>query len=167
MQQNKRSVLLLGKTSWLMILALSASSAMAAPIHGGERFAPVSVVIGQGVRVVVANVRIPDAGAPTDPCPVVVRFLGADGTLIGAEQAVSLAPGASISVAAAPLSVAGGAATLLVRAIVSVAGSSDPGNLCALKSGLEMFDIRTGSTMVTVSGKLCVGAAACSTPLGQ
>jgi len=165
MQQNKQSVFLLSKTSWLMILALSASSALTAQ-QQAERFAPVSVVIGQGVRVLVANVRVPDAGAPTDACPVVVRFFAADGTPIGADQNVSLSPGASISVAAASISVPASLAAV-VRAIVSLAGSSDPGSLCALKSGVEVFDIRTSATMFIVPGKSCLGAAACSTPLGQ
>jgi hypothetical protein len=147
------------KTAWLMILLLAVPAhALRPPLMGGERFAPVTLSAGQGLRVVVANVRIPAAGAATDACPAVVRFYAADGTEIGADQDVSLAPGASISVSA-------GSATGLVRAIVSVANLTDPSALCALKSVMEVFNTSTGATLFLVPGQSCLGAAVCSSDL--
>jgi hypothetical protein len=61
----------------------------------GERFVPVTLVSGQSIRAVIADVRIPNPGDSTDPCGVMVSFLGADGSLIGGVQTVELAPGAS------------------------------------------------------------------------
>src|SRR6266481_2627941 len=93
------------------------------PLGGGERFPAVSLIDGQGVRVVLSNVLVPAAGTTPSECPVLVRFFGADGTLIGDARTVRLKPGASVSVPAAPSSG-------LVRAIVSVtADASNPNKI--------------------------------------
>ena len=126
--------------------------------QGGERFAPLSVASGQGLRTVVANVRVPATGKPTTACPVVVRFFDFTGALIGAEHDFPLAPGASMAVTAP-------GATGLVRVIVSVSGLTDPMSLCALKSGVELFDSSTAKTLILVEGQACVGAARCASPL--
>ena len=113
----------------------------AATLIRGERFAPVSVAAGQGLRVVVANVRIPGSGESTAACPTVVQFFDSTGALIGAEQDFPLAPGASMSIT-------GAGAAGLVRVIVSASELTDSNGLCALKSNVELFDSSSGKTLI-------------------
>lgn len=142
------------------MIALVAATAAYAPVgpvlsRWGERFAPISVASGQGLRLVVANVRVPAPGEPTTACPAVVRFFDSTGALIGAENDFPLAPGASLAVSAP-------GAYGLVRAIISVSGLMDPNGLCALKSNVELFDSGTGKTLILFAGQSCLGAAECA-----
>src|SRR5258708_208669 len=106
------------KTARLAMALLAASSAAwALPAVGGERSAPVTLAAGQGLRVIVANVRLLTASASPDACPMLVRFFGTDGAPLGTEQDASLPPGVSISITAIPY-------TGLARAIVSVNNST-------------------------------------------
>jgi hypothetical protein len=136
------------------------------PIGGGERFPAVSLFDGQGVRVVLSNVLVPASGTTPTECPVLVRFFGADGALIGDARTVRLRPGASVSVPAAPSSG-------LVRAIVSVTADAsnpnkiaDPRGICAIRTTLEVFDVGTGRTLFLIpSSNACLGNGACSATL--
>lgn len=156
--------LLMRMSILLAALALSPGLTLADATHpprqGGERFAAVSVTSGQGLRIVVANVRIPGAGEVTDACPFIVRFFGTDGSLIGAEQDLSLAPGTSMAV-----TVVG--ATGLVRAIVSLPNFADPSRICALRNTMEVFNASTSTTLFLVPGEACLGEVLCGAPLAK
>jgi hypothetical protein len=89
---------------------------------------------------------------PSRPCQVQVSFFGADGSLIGNATTVQLKAGESTSVPASQPS-------KLVRAVVSVGDVVDPAKLCALKTRVEIFDVQTGTTFVSVSGD-SIGATA-------
>jgi hypothetical protein len=123
----------------------------------GERFAAVTLQVGQNARVTVSNVLVPPQGAPHADCPVIVRFFAADGALLGSEKEVDLKAGASTSI------VAEGASAGLVRAIVSLKG--DPQSVCAIKASVEVFDAKTGATQAALPGKECIGNGECSAPL--
>lgn len=123
----------------------------------GERFASVTLQSGQNARVTVANVLVPAKGATPAACPVLVRFFGPDGNLLGSEKEIGLTAGASTSIAAEAPSAG------LVRAIVSVKG--DPQSVCAIKASFEVFDVRTGATQAVLPGKECLGNGECSAPL--
>ena len=125
---------------------------------GGERFAAVNVVVGENVRVVVSNVVNPTAEAKANACPLVIRFFDSKGALIGGEHSLAVAAGESGSVAGA--SQAG-----LIRAIVSVENFSDPKKICAVKTALELFDVRTGATRLVIPSEVCLGNAACGAPI--
>lgn len=151
----------------LIILALGTPSAAVPrppkPMPGnnaGERFPAVTISGGQGIRVVVANVRIPDPGTSSAPCSLTVRFLDAAGGLVGNVQTVQLAPGAAKSVAVA-------SANGPVRALVRLTDVADVGNLCAVRNLVEVFDMHTAATIFAVPGATCLGGAPCNTRLAR
>ena len=125
---------------------------------GGERFAAVSVGAGQGLRAVVSNVVVPAAGAEIEACPVLVRFFGADGKLVGQAQTVQLMPGQSSSVSA-PLVAA------LTRAVVSIVDFTDPHRMCAVRTSLELFDAHSGNAIAVITAGRCIGNGRCSTSM--
>jgi hypothetical protein len=127
-------------------------------VRPGERFAPVTVVRGQGIRVTVANLLMPTDEAKPISCPLLVRFFGSDGLMIGPAHQVSLKAGDAISVSDA--SVPAG----LVRAVVNIKDFSDPNGNCAVKANLEVFDAATDATKVLIAGDDCHGNGECIPP---
>lgn len=142
------------------LLALAAAAPALAARNGGERFSPVMIVGGQGVRANVSNLQapFPTATVALIPCPVDVGFFSGDGGQIGSTQTIELAPGASMSVPA--VSPPPG----LVRAEVSIADTTKA-QFCALKADLEVFDAASGATRFAVPSEACLGLGRCATPL--
>jgi hypothetical protein len=118
----------------------------AAPAAEGARFAAMSLADGMGLRAIVSNVLAPANGTQLAPCQVQVSFIGADGSLIGDATTKQLKPGESTSVAASH-------PPKLVRAIVNIGAVVDPAKVCALRTSVEIFDIQTGATFVSVPGE--------------
>ena len=121
----------------------------------GVRFAAMSLTKDQGVRAVISNVLVPANDAHLAPCQVQVSFFGADGSLIGDPTTVQLKAGESTSVPAVHPS-------KLVRAIVSIDDAVDSAKACALKTRVEIFDLQTDTTFVSVPGKSIGGNSECS-----
>jgi hypothetical protein len=150
------------KASLLAALAFTISSSAAqadelSPRTEGARFAAVSLTNGLGVRAIISNVIATANGAHLTPCQVQVSFVGADGSLIGAATTVQLKPGESTSVPASHPS-------KLVRAIVSVGDVADPAKVCELRTSLEVFDLQTGTTYVSVPGEFHGSDSECRAP---
>ena len=122
-------------------VALSAS-----PRVEGARFAAMSLTGGQGARAIVSNVLAPANGTQLAPCQVQVSFFGADGSLIGKPTTAQLKAGESISIPASNPS-------KLVRAVVSIGDVVDSAKVCALRTSVEIFDVQTGTTFVSVPGE--------------
>jgi hypothetical protein len=112
----------------------------------GARFAAMSVTKDQGVRAIISNVVAPTKGIALAPCLVQVSFFGADGSLIGNATTVQLKAGESASVPASNPS-------KLVRANVSIGDVVDPTRVCALRTTVELFDVQTGTTFVSIPGE--------------
>jgi hypothetical protein len=109
------------------------------------RFAAVSLTNDQGARAIVSNVLVPADANRVTPCQVQVSFFGADGSLIGNATTLQLKAGESTSVTALRPS-------NLVRAVVSIGDVVDSAKLCLLRTRIEIFDLQTGTTFVSVSG---------------
>jgi hypothetical protein len=129
---------------------------VAAPTQAAARFAAVSVTESQGVRVIVSNVLEPSNAPSSDPCPVEVRFVGADGALLGETRILQLDAGVSSSVSAVHPS-------SLVRAIVNVGEAGPATKTCAIRTSLEVFDAQTGTTFLSVPGESSVATRECIT----
>jgi hypothetical protein len=140
----------------LAIGSLGQSGALAASTRGeGARFAAMSLSNGQGARAIVSNVLAPANGSRIAPCQMQVRFFGADGSLIGKATTAQLKAGESISVPAQNQS-------KLVRAVVSIDDVVDPAKVCALRTSVEIFDVETGTTLVSVPGESIGSNSECS-----
>ena len=140
----------------LAIGSLGQSGALAASTRGeGARFAAMSLNNGQGARAIVSNVLAPANGSQIAPCQMQVRFFGADGSLIGKATTAQLKAGESISVPAQNPS-------KLVRAVVSIGDVVDPAKVCALRTSVEIFDVETGTTLVSVPGESIGSNSECS-----
>jgi hypothetical protein len=116
----------------------------AAPRAQGAHFAAMSLINGQGLRAIVSNVLAPANGTRLAPCQIQVRFIGADGSLIGNATTIQLKAGESTSVPASE-------PAKLVRTVVSI--GDDPAKTCALRTRVEIFDLETGMTFVSVTGE--------------
>ena len=143
-----------------LALAIGCSTGLADPLvtsRGVEaaRFAAMSLTKDQSARAVISNVLVPAHGADLTPCQVRVSFFGADGSLIGNAATVQLKAGESISVPAAQPS-------KLVRATVSIGDVVDLAKVCALRTNIEIFDVQTGTTFVSVPGESIGGNSECS-----
>jgi hypothetical protein len=112
----------------------------------GARFAAMSLTKDQGMRAIISNVLVPANGTHLAPCQVQVSFFSADGSLIGDPTTVKLKAGESTSVPAAHPS-------KLARAIVSIGDVVDPAKVCALRTSVEIFDLQTDTTFVSVPGE--------------
>jgi hypothetical protein len=112
----------------------------------GTRFAAMSLTKEQGVRALISNVLAPTNNAHPVACEVLVSFFDADGSVIGKVVTVQLKPGESTSVPASYPS-------KLVRAVISVGDIVDPDKACALRTSLEIFDVQTDTTFVSVPGE--------------
>jgi hypothetical protein len=121
----------------------------------GARFSAMSVTKDQGVRVIVSNVLVPANDIRPAPCQVQVSFFGPDGSPIGSAAMVQLKAGESASVVASQPS-------KLVRSVVSIGNVADPAKVCALRTNVEIFDVQTGTTFVSVPGESISGSTECS-----
>jgi hypothetical protein len=110
------------------------------------RFGAMSLSTGQSLRTVISNVLATANATQLSPCQVRVSFIGADGSLIGNATTVQLKAGQSTTVSVSQPS-------KLVRAMVSIGDVADPATVCALKTSVEVFDLQTGTTFVTVPGE--------------
>ena len=135
--------------------ASHADDLAASPQAKGARFAAMSLTKDQGLRAIISNVLATANGTHLAPCQVQVSFFGADGSLIGNATTVQLKAGESTSVPAAHPS-------KLVRAIVSIGDVVDPAKVCALKTSVEIFDVQTGLTFVSVPGESIGSNSECS-----
>jgi hypothetical protein len=122
---------------------------------GDARFAAMSLTTGQGARAIISNVLASANGTDLAPCPVRVSFFGADGSLIGDATKVQLKAGESTSVLASQPS-------QLVRATVSIGDVVDQAKVCELRTRVEIFDVQTDTTFVSVSGESIGGNSECS-----
>lgn len=133
-----------------LVLAIGTSASGANPLAAspraeGVRFAAMSLTKDQSMRAIISNVLVPPNGSHLAPCQVQVSFFGPDGSLIGTATTVELKAGESTSVPASNPS-------KLVRATVSISDVVDPAKVCALRTSVEIFDVQTGMTFVSVSG---------------
>jgi hypothetical protein len=124
----------------------------------GARFAAMSLTKDQSARAIISNVLTPAEGSRLTPCQVRVSFFDADGSLIGDATTVQLKAGESILVPAAQPS-------KLVRATVSISGVVDPAKVCALRTTVEIFDVQTGTTFVSVPGEPIGSNSECSSSI--
>jgi len=135
--------------------AVRAEELAASPRAEGARFAAMSLTDAQGARAIVSNVLATANGTNLAPCQVQVSFFGADGSLIGNATTVQLKAGESTSVPASHPS-------KLVRAVVSIGDVVDPAKVCALRTSVEIFDVQTDTTFVSVPGELIGSNSECS-----
>jgi hypothetical protein len=122
---------------------------------GSARFAAMSLINGQGARVIISNVLAPQNAGSLGPCQVHVSFFGADGSLLGNATTVQLKAGESASVPASQPS-------QLVRATISIDDVVDPAKVCELRTRIEIFDMQTNTTFVSVPGESIVGNNECN-----
>ena len=133
-----------------VVLAIGSSAAQAEELAASPRegrFAAMSLTDAQGARAIISNVLATANGTYLAPCQVQVSFFGADGSLIGNATTVQLKAGESTSVPASHPS-------KLVRAVVSIGDVVDPAKVCALRTSVEIFDVQTDTTFVSVPGEL-------------
>jgi hypothetical protein len=143
-----------------LALAIGSSASQAGDLGSshpadGVRFAAMSLTKDQGVRAIISNVLAPANGAHLAPCPVQVSFFGADGSLIGNAMMVKLKAGESTSVVASQPS-------KLVRTIVSIGDAVDSAKACALRASVEIFDLQTETTFVSIPGESIGSNSECS-----
>jgi hypothetical protein len=145
-----------------LALAIGSSASQAGdlvPSHpaDGVRFAAMSLTKDQGMRAIISNILAPANGAHLAPCQVQVSFFGADGSLIGNAMMVKLKAGESTSVVASQPS-------KLVRTIVSIGDAVDSAKACALRTSVEIFDLQTDTTFVSIPGESIGSNSECSGP---
>jgi hypothetical protein len=109
------------------------------------RFAAATLTDDQGARVVVSNVTVPPSDSNT-ACHVQVTFYGASGAVINTEEQ-ALKAGATASIAAK-------ASRGLLRATISTEAAVDASKPCDLISRLEVYDLHTGTTFVSIAPNL-------------
>ena len=142
--------------TFALAIGSSAGQVIAASPRAEEaRFAAMSLTKDQGVRAIISNVLTPADGAHPAPCQVRVSFFGADGSPIGNTMTVQLKAGESTSVPASQPS-------KLVRATVSIGDVADPAEVCALRANVEVFDVQTGTTFVSVPSEPIGNDTECS-----
>jgi hypothetical protein len=152
---TKMRVILLA--AWTVAIGISATRAneqATSPRTQGTRFAAMSLTKDQGVRAIISNVFQPEDSAYRTPCPVQVSFFGADGSMIGKATVVQLKAGESSSVLASR-------PPKLVRAVVSIGDVVDPAKACLLRTSIEIFDVQTDTTFVSVPGESIGGDGGC------
>jgi hypothetical protein len=134
-----------------------ATAATPLPDGGSQdaRFAAISLTRDQGVRAIISNVLAPAKVNHLAACQVQVTFFGADGSLIGNATTVQVKAGESTSVSASNPS-------KLVRAIVSIGDVVDPAKVCVLRTSVEIFDVQTGTTFVSLPGVSMGSNSECS-----
>ena len=152
MGKEMKAILLVALAIAAGFSASGANELAASPRAEGARFAAMSLTKDQGVRAIISNVLVP-ANSHLAPCQVQVSFFNADGSLIGIATTVQLKAGESTSVSASHPS-------KLVRAIVSIGDVADPETMCALRTSIEIFDVQTDTTFVSVPGDF-IGKGEC------
>lgn len=137
------------------LLACIMGDAVAAPAQTEVAiFAVLTVSNDQSMRVLVSNVTASAEGT-TPPCQVQVKFFGSDGSLVDEVAALQLKPGESRSVAVShPAN--------LLRASVGVDSDVDLSKACELKARVEVFDLQTGTTFVSVASDPSAGHFECA-----
>ena len=135
--------------------ASHADDLAASPQAKGARFAAMSLTKDQGLRAIISNVLAPANGTVLAPCQVQVSFFDADGSPVGDATTVQLKAGESTSVPASHPS-------KLVRAIVSIGDVVDPAKVCALRTSVEIFDVQTDTTFISVPGEFIGSNSECS-----
>ena len=142
-----------------VVLAIGSSAAQAEELAASPRtegrFAAMSLTDAQGARAIISNVLSTANSTHIAPCQVQVSFFGADGSLIGNATTVQLKAGESTSVPASHPS-------KLVRAVVSIGDVVDPAKVCALRTSVEIFDVQTDTTFVSVLGEFIGSNSECS-----
>jgi hypothetical protein len=106
------------------------------------RFAAVTMTDDQGARAIVSNVTASAVDSDV-ACPVGVTFVDSDGSLTDREEQ-SLKPGASASIAAK-------GARNLVRARITIKTEIDAAQQCDLLTRLEIYDLHTGTTFISIA----------------
>jgi hypothetical protein len=119
------------------------------------RFAAVSVSAGQGVRAIISNVIASGKDTDFTPCQLQIRFFGPDGSLIGDPSTVQLRAGESSSIPAAAR------ASGLLRATVSLVGGSETSKFCELRPRVEVFDLQTDTTFLSLAAEPFDGSGRC------
>ena len=139
-------------------LACIIGDAVAAPAQTEVAiFAALTVSNEQSVRVLISNVTASGEGTNPPPCQVQVKFFGSDGSLADEVAALQLKPGESRSVTVShPAN--------LLRASVGVENDVDVPKACELKARVEVFDLQTGTTFVSVAADPSVGHFECASP---
>lgn len=130
-----------------LALLISWSIGCASPLPAAAqtevaRFAAATITDDQGARAIVSNVRA-SARDSNVACHVQVTFYGPDGSVINKEEQ-QLKAGASASIVAK-------AARPLLRATVSIAVDSDASKPCDLMARLEIYDLHTGTTFISMA----------------
>lgn len=138
------------------LLAWVTGDAAAAPSQAEVAiFAALTVSADQSARVVISNITASGEGTNPPPCHIEVKFFGPDGSLAGDVAALQLKPGESRSVAVShPLP--------LLRASVGVKSDIEVPKTCELKARVEVFDIQTGTTFVSVAADPSSGRSECA-----
>lgn len=138
------------------LLACVTGDAAAAPSQTEvANFAALTVSTDQSARVVISNITAPGEGTNPPPCHVEVKFFGPDGSLAGDVAALQLKPGESRSVAVShPLH--------LLRASVGVESDVEVSKACELRARVEVFDLQTGTTFVSVAPDPSGGHSECA-----
>ena len=106
-------------------------------------FPAFTVSTDQSARVVISNIAASE-GTNSTQCEVQVKFFGPDGSLEGEAAELQLKPGESRSVTVShPQN--------LLRASVGVQSDTEVSTACQLKARVEVFDVQTGTTFVSLA----------------
>jgi hypothetical protein len=118
-------------------------------------FAALTVGNDQSARVLISNVTASGEGTNPPPCQVQVKFFGSDGSLLDEMAALQLKPGESRSVTVShPAN--------LLRVSVGAESDVDISKACELKARVEVFDLQTGTTFVSVAADPSIGHFECA-----
>lgn len=149
------------------LLACVTGDAAAAPLQTEVAvFAALTVSTDQSARVVISNVTASGDGTNPHSCQVQVKFFGPDGSLADEAAALQLNPGKSRSVTVSH-------PPHLLRASVSVDSNDEISKACELKARVEVFDVQTSTTFVSIAAdpssghSECASSAPASINLGQ
>lgn len=119
-------------------------------------FAALTVSADQSARVVMSNVTAAGSDTTLPPCQALVKFFGPDGSLVGEVARIQLRPGESRSIAVShPLR--------LLRASVALESEVETPKACELKARVEVFDLQTGTTFVSVAAEPSGSRSECTT----
>ena len=141
-----------------IVVACGVVQALAAPSQTDSAvFAALTISTGQSARAIISNVSTQDAGSTPAACQFQVRFFGPDGSLVGNAETVRLKPGESRSVTVSQV-------MQLLRASVSIDGDAEASKTCELKARLEVFDLQTGTTFVSVAPDQSSSPDGCAAP---
>lgn len=138
-----------------LLACVTGDAAAAPPQTEVAIFAALTVSTDQSARVVISNVTASDEGTNPPPCQVQVKFFGPDGSLADEVAALQLKAGESRSVTVSH-------PQHLLRASVGVQSDVDVSKACELKARVEVFDLQTGTTFVSVAADPSIGHFECA-----